>query len=172
MNSISIPVLIGGLIPALLFGIGATVQTAATGKGISPANHLAVFGFGMLVVGLVARILTDDTSTNPTGAALGLLAGISAGAAMFGVMYALTHFKAPMSLLAPLYNCNTLVTVVLCFWFLEEAKRVNAPLLVLGAVLIVAGAGIVALAEGKAADGVGSPASTASVLVEGERHDT
>jgi uncharacterized membrane protein len=60
------------------------------------------------------------------------------------ITIALIRFEAPISQLAPLYNTNALITVTLGLWLLREFREVNLPRLVIGAVLIVVGAILVA----------------------------
>ena len=76
--------------------------------------------------------------------ALGI--GLSWGLGMIAVMIGLSRFGAPLSKLAPLYNLNTLVVVVLALVLFAESREVNTPKLLGGAALIMAGAALVARA--------------------------
>ena len=64
-----------------------------------------------------------------------MIRGIGAGL----VALAVVRFAAPISKLAPLYNTNTLVTVLLGLWLYAEWQEVNTAKLLLGSALVVTG---------------------------------
>ena len=84
----------------------------------------------------------DDAMTPPVivGAAL------TEGLGMIAVVLGLDRYGAPLSKLAPLYNLNTLVVVLLALVFYAESRDVNTMKLLGGASLIMAGAAVVARA--------------------------
>lgn len=76
--------------------------------------------------------------------AVGIGASWAAGMAL--VALALTRYGVPLSKLAPLYNMNTLVVVLLALIVFAEAREVAFPRLLLGTLLILAGGVVVARA--------------------------
>jgi len=65
--------------------------------------------------------------------------GIAWGAGVLLVALAINNYKAPLSVLAPLYNMNTLVTVLGALFIFSEWKDVNVIKLIIGSILIVGG---------------------------------
>ena len=59
------------------------------------------------------------------------------------VAIAITHYKTPLSILAPLYNTNTLVAVVGSLLIFSEWRDVNVVKLLMGSILIIGGAVLV-----------------------------
>ena len=72
------------------------------------------------------------------------LFGVTWGVATGLVAYGLLNFEISISQLAPLYNMNTLVAVLLALIIFSEWKDVNAIKLLCGSALIVGGAVLVA----------------------------
>jgi uncharacterized membrane protein len=62
------------------------------------------------------------------------------------VELAIARYGTPLAKLAPLYNMNTLVVVILALLFFAEARDVAVPKLITGAVMIVIGGMLVARA--------------------------
>ena len=76
---------------------------------------------------------------------IALIAGAFWGLGMIAVTIAIAN-KADVSRLAPIYNLNTLITVLLGIFFLKEIPDASQMFRVIaGAVLIVAGAILVSL---------------------------
>src|SRR5688500_18601558 len=101
MSNSTLGNLIGGLAPALLFGLFAVFTKASS-------QHLL--------------------ATSP----------------MLLVSFALLKLRTPISVLAPLYNMNTLVAVILGLWIFAEWRDVQALPLILGTAMITMGGIIVA----------------------------
>jgi hypothetical protein len=159
-------ILVGGVLPAILLGVFATLQKAALQAGSSPGVLLLAVGVGAIAVGLVYLLVfrsppsrvpsvsaVADLSGDATGAqgadglgawrlrpiALSLATGIvwAVGTALVSV--AITVYGTPLSQLVPVFNTNTLVAVVLGLLVFGEWATVNTPRLLIGAVLIVVG---------------------------------
>lgn len=138
MNS-SVGILIGGLLPAIAFGIGALFQKHSNDLGISQAYYLVAFSGGILIAATLAAFLfSNDLFSQPavySAIAHGLLFGIGFVCLAVG----LTIYQQPVSKLVPLANMSTLVTVVLGILIFSEYKSLNTLYLITGAVLVVLG---------------------------------
>jgi len=65
--------------------------------------------------------------------------GLCWGVGVLLVSMAISRYDTKLSILAPLYNMNTLVTVIGALIIFSEWKDVNVVKLIIGALLIVAG---------------------------------
>jgi len=138
--------LIGGLLPALLFGFAGLLQKVYGRTDGGPGPYILFIGVGVCLCGAVLTVLEPDrTVTSGSGlTAMGI--GLLWALGMVCVMYALTHFGTPLSKLAPLYNMNTLVVSVLALVVFAEYKDVQPVSLLSGALLIFLGAVLVSRA--------------------------
>lgn len=138
--------LVGGFLPALLFGITGVLQKAYGRAGGGSGWYLLLVGLGVSVTGLVAAPIIGDRGLTARAGLVALGIGLSWGLGMIAVMVGLSRFGAPLSKLAPLYNLNTLVVVLLALALFAESRDVNVMKLLSGAALIMLGAVLVARA--------------------------
>jgi len=139
---------IGGILPALLYGTAGLLQKAAMRAGVGPGPYLLAIGVGVLAIGgaatwtaaVPARVL------NLRAALLSAAVGAAWAAGMWLVAEALTRHATPLAKLAPLYNLNTLLVVLAALVVFAESRDVAVTRLVLGTVLIVVGGSLVASA--------------------------
>ncbi len=140
-------ILIGGLLPAVLFGFCNVVAKFGAQQGISAGAYMVIAGIGVTVSG-AALWFTQSGGVPMTGSTIGfaflygILWGISSGL----VMFALLRYRVPMSKLVPLFNMNTLVSVALILWIFAEWQSVNVLKLLIGVIFVVLGGTLVALA--------------------------
>lgn len=146
MSPQTLGIIIGGLAPAFIYGFSNVFAKASNDAGIGVGIYLVIAGLSIAVTGGVfALISPDGTLSIKSGmhaAGLGVTWGIATGM----IAIALSKYHAPLSQLAPLYNMNTLVTVVLALWIFSEWNQVKVPQLLLGSLLIIAGGMLVARA--------------------------
>ncbi len=138
--------LVGGVLPALAFGLAGLLQKSAsrTSPGMGP--YLLWIGGGVLLAGITYTLFSPNR-TITTGAGLQAMGiGLSWGLGMAAVGLGIGHYMVPVSKLAPLYNMNTLVVVLLALVIFAEARDVVVPRLLLGTVLIMAGGLVVSRA--------------------------
>ncbi len=131
--------LIGGLVPALAFGVGAIFQKHSNDIGIGQSNYLLYFSGGMLLASLIAYFVFPD---NPSSVKAGLFAaghGVLFGAGFVFLAIGLTIYQEPVSKLVPLANMSTLVAVLLGLVIFGEYAKLNITALLSGSVLIVLG---------------------------------
>jgi uncharacterized membrane protein len=140
------PLLIGGYIPAFLWGITAIFQKQSAQAATGPALYLMTFGVASAIVGMVWTLAWQPNPWTGQGLAFAAAAGFCFGTATALINYALFTYAAPVSKLAPIWSCNVLVTLAIGAVFLGEASEVNLVRLMIGALLIVGGAVMVSAA--------------------------
>ena len=139
-------IIIGGLLPALMFGISNVLVKASEEHGISIALYVFVVGVATIICSVVLFFIFPGKQISATSGMYAFLAGSAWVVGITGVFVALQRFGTPLGVLVPLYNMNTLVAVLLALWFFAEWKEVHTSSLVLGASLITLGAILVAKA--------------------------
>jgi len=131
--------LVGGLIPAVLFAVSGVLQKVSTQQGISVGMSLVCAGLAIVICGCLMTVLLGDRSMTPRGG-LGMFAmGVAWSIGVGAVVYALNRFQVPISKLVPIYNMNTLIAVVISLLLFAEYAELNFWKLLLGAVLTVVG---------------------------------
>ena len=139
-------VVIGGLLPAVLYGIAGVLQKASqrTGAGIGP--YLICIGVAVVGVGAAATAVTTARGITGKGAWLAAGMGLAWGVGTWLVAVGLSRYAVPVAKLAPLYNANTVVVVLLGILLFAEHREVSILRLAIGVLLVVSGATVVARA--------------------------
>lgn len=144
MSTKTTALLIGGFLPALIYGGSAIFQKLSANSGISISVYLVAVGIGVMVAGVGFYLFDNTTVFSLKAGSYAGLFGLTWGIASGLVAYALLNFSVPISQLVPLYNMNTLVAVLLALLIFSEWKDLNTIKLITGSVLIVIGAIFVA----------------------------
>ena len=135
--------LIYGLIASVCFGVNAIIyKVAATkGQGLNPYLGGLSIGAGVFLFFLLVFLVKSQKFTpNWTGITLAIISGVLWAIGMLMIALAVAK-KGDISRLAPLYNTNTLIAVLLGILFLKEIPTGTAVFKVIsGSVLIVIGA--------------------------------
>jgi uncharacterized membrane protein len=139
MTKHTVAILIGGLVPALLYGAAGVLQKTASKTDIGPGPYILIIGVVATVVGGIITLVSGDTSLTWSGGVQTAGFAVLWSAAIVSIMLALGRFEGPVSVIVPLYNMNTLIAVLLGLLVLGEWEGVNGWRLLAGAVLIVAG---------------------------------
>ncbi|MCF8533753.1 MAG: hypothetical protein K9G48_12165 [Reyranella sp.] len=151
MSTSTLALLIGGGIPACLWGIAAIFQKLSTQHGLAPGPFLTAFGATIMVSGIVFAIAQRSAASPESGVswaglqyamAAGLFYAVAAGL----ISFVLLRFGSPISKLAPILGCNVLITVLLGAFLLGEAETLSAWRLVGGTLVVLAGLGLVTTA--------------------------
>jgi uncharacterized membrane protein len=137
--------LVGGLVPALGYAVFAVGTKLAAQSGLGAGPLLVLVGAGCLAVGAVFWKLLPAGMDLPS-AGWGLLAGVAWAAGSGFVSLALSRWGTPISKLNPIYNTNTLLTVLFGLVVFGEWRQVHPVQLVAGALLILAGSLLVSAA--------------------------
>lgn len=137
-------ILIGGVIPAIIFGTAGIFVKASTKCGISPNYYLLFAGIGVLCLSAISFLFLKDQIVNVRSAAAATTLGFlwAAGTALMAV--GVMRFAVPISVAAAIAGTNSLVTVLLGFLIFAEWRDVNIYKLIIGVILIVAGSILVA----------------------------
>lgn len=138
-------IILGGLVPAIGYALFAIWTKSGTNAGIGTGPFLVLVGVACTAVGAAFSWFLPAT-WNARGVGFSLAAGVVWAAGTGFVAFALTRYGIPVSKLNPLYNTNTLITVLLGLVIFSEWKQVDARQLLAGAVLILAGSLLVSRA--------------------------
>ncbi|MGF1498837.1 MAG: hypothetical protein ACFB8W_18725 [Elainellaceae cyanobacterium] len=146
MSPQAMGLIVGGLLPALLYGVAGVFAKISTNAGMPVGSHLiciglAVSGAGITLNNLLPGRFPSSTAMLSSGT-MGLLWGLGTGLVALGLL----RYQAPLAKLVPLYNMNTLVTVLIALLVFVEWRDVNLPRLMVGAALVVVGGVLVSSA--------------------------
>ena len=139
MSDTQLGILVGGIIPAILFGISGICQKLSNQHGISTGAYVVSVGLGVVLVGVVLCLFNTSQTANVKSIVPAVTMGLCWGVGVLLVSMAISKYGTKLSVLAPLYNMNTLVTVVGALILFSEWKDLNVVKLMIGALLIVAG---------------------------------
>ncbi len=140
-------IIIGGIIPAVVFGGYGAMQKQCMRAGLGVAGFFLVLGATAACSGLVFRVLDPGGGLTSVAvlAAVGFAVAWALGIGL--ILLAVSRYDASISQLVPLYNSATLGTVLLGLGLFSEWRDVRPLPLLLGAAAIVAGAVIVTRAS-------------------------
>jgi uncharacterized membrane protein len=144
MTTKTTALLIGGFLPAFIYGGSAIFQKLSTTIGISISVYLIAVGIGVMMAGVGFYLIDNTTVFSLKAGSYAGMFGLTWGIASGLVAYSLLNFSVPISQLVPLYNMNTLVAVLLALLIFSEWRDLNTIKLISGSVLIVIGAIFVA----------------------------
>ncbi|MEL6130758.1 MAG: hypothetical protein AAFX51_19785 [Cyanobacteria bacterium J06636_28] len=131
--------MVGGLLPALFYGVSSVFAKSSTNAGMSVGGHLFVIGITISITGLLFNVLLPGNVPSIMAVASSSMQGVFWGLGTGCVVLGLLKYQAPLAKLVPLYNMNTLVTSGLALIVFAEWRAVNPLQLLVGAGLIVAG---------------------------------
>ncbi|MDO8648919.1 MAG: hypothetical protein Q7R81_03985 [Candidatus Peregrinibacteria bacterium] len=137
-------ILIGGVAAAVLYGVSGVFSKASTREGIGIGVFLVIIGGAIALTGIVIAIVWPGRVPNGRATAYAAALGFTWALGTVCVALALVRYQIPLGKLAPLYNMNTLVAVILSLIVFAEWQQVRMAQLLLGAVLIVVGGLLVA----------------------------
>lgn len=130
---------IGGLLPAVLFGISGITQKLSGSAGLGSGPMLTIVGAATMIVGLVFCAVQQEWHWTTNGSAYAFLLGLSWATGTGLVALALKKFQVPLSQLVPLYNMNTLVAVALGLVIFSEWRSVQPIKILVASALIISG---------------------------------
>lgn len=135
-----------GIIAAVCFGVQTVVYKYATQKSnISPYYGSFVFAIGIIAILAVLLLFRPGFDFEWESSGLLFISGIIWGLGFIAVAIAISQ-NADVARLAPIYNTNTLVAVLLGILILHELPDVSQMFRVIsGAVLIVIGSVLVSI---------------------------
>lgn len=135
-----------GLIAAFFFAVNTIIYKVAAQKGnFSPYYGSFMFGIGVVLIFGLFLLFKPSFEFEWKSSSLALIAGIIWGLGFLAVAVAIAQ-KADVARLAPIYNINTLLVVIMGIIFLHELPDASQMFRVIaGAVLIVIGAILVSI---------------------------
>ena len=135
-----------GIVAAICFGINTILYKIASQRGnFSPAFGSLVFGIGILVAFLVYFFAKPSLQFEWKSTSLAVVAGIVWAIGFLAIAIAISQ-KGEVARLAPLYNANTIIAVVLGIVLLKEIPKMSQMIrIIIGALMIVAGAVLVSI---------------------------
>jgi len=139
-------VIVGGFLPALLYGVSSIFAKVSANAGMPAAGHLIYSGIAVTFSGVVLMFLMPGRAISTTAIAASLAFGGLWALGSGCVVLALDRYGAPLSKLAPLYNTNTLVSIILGCIIFAEWQQVDFIKLLIGAILILIGGALVSVA--------------------------
>jgi hypothetical protein len=145
MSKETLALLVGGLLPAALFGVASAFQKTAARAGVGTGPYLIAIGAVVLLAGTSVTVARGGAATG-AGVAWACGYGLLWSAAVGCIVLALSRYDANISQLVPLYNLNTLVGVAVGLAVLGEWRDVVPWRVAAGAALAVAGGALVATA--------------------------
>lgn len=153
MNTNVIGILAGGIIPAVIFGIGGVFVKASNQHGISLSYYILFTGIGVLVFSLIAFFMFNEKAVNFKSSAYAFSVGVTWIIGALLVAFAVKTYRTPMSIISAL-NCTAcLVTILLSLVIFSEWKETHVIRLMIGSLMIVIGAMLVSTSmNGKIAE--------------------
>ncbi len=139
MTATQLGIVIGGIVPALLFGIAGICAKLSNQHGISSGIYVLSVGIGVVLLGGLLCFFNTSQIANVKSVIPAIVMGVAWGAGTLLVAMAINQYKTPLAVLAPLYNMNTLVTVIGALFIFSEWKDVNVVKLVIGSLMIIGG---------------------------------
>jgi hypothetical protein len=125
MNAHYMGIIIGGILPAILFGIGGVFVKTSNQQGISLNYFATLSGLGIIVVSMFSFLVFKEKSVNIKSVINAFLVGATWLAGILLVALALTKYKIPLSIILPL-NCTIcLFIAVLAIFILSEWKEIR-----------------------------------------------
>ena len=139
-------ILVGGLLPALLYGVTGILQKLSSEAKGGAGLYLIFLGVGTVVVGVIFHTVLPEPPIAPRPAAFALIAGVTFSLGAGLISLALIRHEAAISQLTPIYNMNVLVTVVIGLVAFAEFRDLTVGRLLGGTVLLLIGALLVSSA--------------------------
>lgn len=137
------PVILGGILPMFLFGLTAFPIKLLNGR-LHTSYYMIFSGIGMFLVGILAWfLLKPEIKPLFSNTILAILNGALLGAAGLCIFLALSYPKTTLAQLAPIYNINTLIVVLIGIVFFAEWQQIVVWKILLGTVFILTGGWLV-----------------------------
>lgn len=139
MSSKLLGLIVGGVLPALFYGVSSVFAKSSTNAGMSVGGHLIFIGIAISAMGVVFNLILPGNIPSLLAVSFSALQGVFWALGTGCVVLGLLKFQAPLAKLVPLYNMNTLVTAGLALVIFAEWQQVNPVQLFFGAGLIIVG---------------------------------
>jgi transporter family protein len=139
-------IIVGGLLPAFLYGVTGILQKLSAKADGGAGMYLIFLGIGTFVVGMIFHLVLPEPPISFRPASFALAAGISFSLGAGLISFALIRHQAAIAQLTPLYNMNVLITVVIGLAAFAEYRDLHTLRLLGGTALLLVGGVLVASA--------------------------
>jgi len=139
MTDKQLSLLIGGFLPAILFGVSAIFLKVVNRAGTGMGPFLMGIGLTIFIMGALFACWDRDLAVTNRSIMYLVAFGIMWSLSMASVAIAIKRYNGQISQLVPIYNMNTLVTVVIGLIALAEWRNVHPVKLLVASVLICVG---------------------------------
>lgn len=126
MPSHFVSLLLGGIVPAFLFAGSAIFSKLAARSQLPNSASITAMGVAIAVVGILASLFPQEGDRlSVEGLGNAYISGTSWGLGALCVYIAIRNFDAPISVITPLYNTNSIIAVLAGCFFLSEWSVVD-----------------------------------------------
>jgi len=141
MSSGAMGLIIGGVIPAILYGVFPIFMKFSGTHQLSVSMGIVMVGLSTALVGAFSIPFLEGGLGTLTGKgiAFGALGGLAWGTGALLVSIAILRYGIPVAQITPMFNMNTLVAMLLGLWIFAEWKTAQVMPLLIGALLITVG---------------------------------
>lgn len=135
-----------GIVAAIFFGINTVIFKIAIQKGNLNAGYASLFfGIGVVITFLAYYFSSPNWQFEWKSTSIAVIAGVIWAVGFLAIAVAIAN-KGNVAQLAPIYNANTIIAVILGIFLLKEIPNMSQMIrIIIGAVLIVAGAVLVSV---------------------------
>ena len=135
-----------GIVAAICFGLNTIIFKIAIQKGnLNPAYASLIFGTGILITFLFYYFAKPNLQFEWKSTLLAVIAGVIWAVGFLAIAVAIAN-KGNVAQLAPIYNANTIIAVILGIFLLKEIPDMSQMIrIIIGALMIVAGAVLVSI---------------------------
>ena len=145
MSQQTIALILGGVLPALMFGISNIFTKVSNSGGMSTSAYVTIVGIAVTLVGIISNFTVGQNFTaDPRSILSSLCVGVTWALGQLMIALALQKFPIPLSVISPIYNCNTLIAVCIALIIFNEWTLVSMGFLCVGAFLTTIGSILVA----------------------------
>lgn len=147
MRPETIGIIVGGIIPAFLYGVSGLFVKLTNQAGIGVGIYLLIVGVVVSIIGVLLLLFLPTTRALPPGSAMpAVIFGLLWGGGTACIALSISRYGMSISKIVPIFNLNSIIAVGLALWLLAEWKEVRVVQLVAGTLLAVTGAILVARA--------------------------
>jgi len=123
-NILTNPIIVGGILPFFMYGLCASVIKMVNLGHFSKYFYLVLVGMGVITVGVLGIVFEKDLSfssaTLQKDIILSVLVGIFWGIGSLAIFIALSKLGANLSQIAPIFNANSVLAVLVSILFFAE----------------------------------------------------
>ncbi|BBA79746.1 hypothetical protein RGRSB_1295 [cyanobacterium endosymbiont of Rhopalodia gibberula] len=145
MSQQTTALILGGVLPALMFGFSNILTKVSISGGMSTSAYITIVGIAVTLVGIISGFTAEQHFiANFQSTFSALCVGITWALGQLMIAIAIQKFSVPLSVISPIYNSNTLVAVLIALIIFNEWTQVSMIWLCAGSFLTTIGSILVA----------------------------